>query len=192
MRYCGIDLGGVSSYVYITDELGRKCKAGVFATTQAGFRAALGASLRMGPLKIAIEAGNQTAWVYRYLQELGAEVVVVSPKQVKLIAQSRKKTDKVDARILCKLLRVDGLPQPVHMPGEAARSLRGLLTARRQLLAARTKLCNLVRGVLRQEGTRLPARRWAPRPAGCGSCTPASPRTTCCRSSVATTTASWR
>jgi len=44
------------------------------------------------------------------------------------------------------------------MPGAAARSLRGLLAARRQLIAARGKLSNIVRGMLRQEGIRLPPR----------------------------------
>jgi transposase len=44
------------------------------------------------------------------------------------------------------------------MPSAEARSLRGLLVARRQLLAARTKLCNVVRGMLRQEGIRLASR----------------------------------
>jgi transposase len=157
MRYCGIDLGGMSSYVYITDRLGRKLKCEPVPTTKDGFKRSLGPSLREG-LKIAIEAGNQTAWVYECLKELGAEVVVVHPKRVKLIAESRKKTDKVDAKILCELLRLDGLPQPVHMPGESARALRGLLVARQQLIAARTKLCNVVRGMLRQEGTRLKSR----------------------------------
>jgi transposase len=49
------------------------------------------------------------------------------------------------------------LPEPVHLPGKETRALRGLLVARRQLVAARTKLCNVVRGLLRQEGLRLPS-----------------------------------
>jgi transposase len=106
---------------------------------------------------VAIEAGNQTAWVYEALVAIGAKVTVVNPNKVKLIAESRRKTDKVDARILCELLRIDALPHPVHMPGRETRALRGLLVARRQLVAARTKLCNVVRGMLRQEGMRLPA-----------------------------------
>src|SRR5205085_764774 len=109
-------------------------------------------------LSIAIEAGNQTAWVYEELVKLGARVVVVNPNQVRLIAESRRKTDKVDAKILCELLRIGGLPCPVHMPAPQARELRGLLVARRQLVSARTKLCNVVRGMLRQTGVCLVAR----------------------------------
>lgn len=157
MNYCGIDLAGVSSYAYVTDEKGRKLWAGPLDTTRAAFER-LVKKFRRGGLSIAIEAGNQTAWVYESLMELGANVTVVNPTKVKLIAESRRKTDKIDAKILCELLRVDALPHPVHMPGPEARELRGLLAARRQLVSARAKLCNVVRGMLRQTGVRLPAR----------------------------------
>ena len=157
MNYCGIDLAGVSSYAYVTDEKGRKLWAGPVETERAAF-GRLVKKFRHGALSIAIEAGNQTAWVYEELVKLGATVTVVNPTKVKLIAESRRKTDKIDAKILCELLRLDGLPCPVHMPGPEARELRGLLVARRQLVSARTKLCNVVRGMLRQTGVRLPPR----------------------------------
>jgi transposase len=157
MNYCGIDLAGVSSYVYVTDERGKKLMAGEVATEKTAFQRRLKRFVR-GGLSIAIEAGNQTAWVYEALIEMGAKVTVVNPTKVKLIAESRRKTDKIDAKILCELLRLDGLPCPVHIPDRKTRALRGLLVARRQLVSARTKLCNVVRGMLRQEGIRLPAR----------------------------------
>jgi len=157
VNYCGIDLAGVSSYAYVTDEKSRKLAAGSLETTKAAFER-LVKKFGQDKLSIAIEAGNQTAWVYETLTQLGAKVTVVNPTKVKLIAESRRKTDKIDAKILCELLRLDGLPHPVHMPGPTARELRGLLVARRQLVSARSKLCNVVRGMLRQTGVRLPAR----------------------------------
>lgn len=155
MNYCGIDLAGVSSYVYVTDEKGRRLAAGAVETRKESLERRLKPFVR-GGLSIAIEAGNQTAWVHEVLVAMGAKVTVVNPGKVKAIAESRRKTDKIDARILCELLRVDGLPHPVHMPGRDTRALRGLLVARRQLIAARTKVSNVVRGMLRQEGVRLP------------------------------------
>jgi transposase len=157
VNYCGIDLAGVSSYAFITDEKGKKLWAGPIATEKAAFER-LVKKFQRGGLSIAIEAGNQTAWVHDELVKLGAQVTVVNPTKVKLIAESRRKTDKIDAKILCELLRLDALPHPVHMPGPQARELRGLLAARRQLVMARTKLCNVVRGMLRQTGVRLPVR----------------------------------
>lgn len=156
MNYCGLDIAGVSSYVFVTDAQGRKLSSGPVATTRAALEARLRPFLR-GGLAVAIEAGNQTAWIHEVLIALGAQVTVVNPNKVKLIAESRRKTDKIDAKLLCELLRLNGLPEPVHMPGRETRALRGLLVARRQLVAARTKVCNVVRGLLRQEGVRLPS-----------------------------------
>jgi len=156
MNYCGIDIGGTLSYIYLTDKEGRKKKAGYVDTSATALEEALKPFLRSG-LSVAIEAGNQTAWIHDKLKGLGAKVWVVNPAKVRLIAESRQKTDKVDAKVLCELLRIKGLPRPVHMPGRETRSLRGLLAARRQLVRARVKLNNVVRGLLRQEGIRLQA-----------------------------------
>jgi len=157
MHYCGLDIATKSSYMYVTDELGKKSTAGEISTSKQGLERRLRPYVRRG-LKVAIEAGNQTVWIYEVLVGMGAEVTVVNPAKVKAIAESRRKTDKIDAKILCDLLRLDGLPQPVHMPGRQTRELRGILVARRQLISARTKLCNVIRGMLRQEGIRLPMR----------------------------------
>ncbi|MFQ6099357.1 MAG: transposase [Armatimonadota bacterium] len=151
MNYCGIDVAMKSSYLYITDGQGRIRGKGELPTTAGDFRRALTRFVPEG-LKVAIEAGNQTAWIHDLLVDMGAEVIVVNPAKVRLIAESRRKTDKIDAKILCELLRMDGLPTPVHVPPRETRELRGLLVARRQLVTARTKLCNVVRGMLRQEG----------------------------------------
>lgn len=157
MFYCGLDVAMKSSYVYITDSQGRKKSRGEVASTRPGLTQRLRPYLR-GGLAVAFEAGNQSAWIHDLLVELGAQVTVVNPAKVKLIAESRQKTDKIDAKILCELLRLEGLPHPVHVPGVETRSLRGLLVARRQLVAARAKLSNVVRGMLCQEGIGLPTR----------------------------------
>ena len=157
MIYCGIDIASKSSYIYVTDAKGRKLVSGEVPTTKPTFENRLKRYVARG-LRIAIEVGNQTAWIYDALTEMGAKVTVVHPAKVKLIAESRRKTDKIDAKILCELLRIKALPHPVHMPGRKARALRGLLVARRQLVSARTKLCNVVRGMVRQAGILLPPR----------------------------------
>lgn len=155
MQYCGIDIAILSSYVYLSDAQGNKLLSKEVQTSRTALSMVLRPYVKKG-LKIAIEAGNQTQWIYDFLVSLGAEVEVVNPNKVKAIAESRRKTDKIDAKLLCELLRLNGLPQAVHMPSQASRELRGLLVGRRQLINARTKLCNVVRGMLRQEGILLP------------------------------------
>ena len=73
MNYCGIDLGGVSSYAFVTDEKGNKLWSGPIATEKVAFEH-LVKKFPGGGLSIAIEAGNQTAWVHEELVKLGAEV----------------------------------------------------------------------------------------------------------------------
>lgn len=123
MNYCGMDIAMKSGYIYITDSHGRKKTSGEIPTRAAVLRQRLQPYLR-GDLAVAIEAGNQTAWIYDLLVELGAEVTVVNPTKVKLIAESRRKTDKVDAKILCELLRLNGLPHPVHVPDKPTTTRR--------------------------------------------------------------------
>jgi len=97
--------------------------------------------------------------VHRDLQELGVrDVYVVNPNRMRMIAESRKKTDKVDARLLAQLFRLDGLPERVHMPSRLAAERRMLSKARNRLVETRTSLVNTVRGFLRGLGVVIPAR----------------------------------
>jgi transposase len=157
MYYCGVDVSMKSTHVYIEDEQGRRVKRTVVATTPTGIEDGLGRYVERG-LTVAIEAGGHTAWIADLLFELGAKVHIVHPVKVKWIADSKKKTDRIDAQLLAHLLRIGGLPEPVHLPSRKSRELRGLLLARRQLVRLRTKLVNVVRGLARQQRVTLPAR----------------------------------
>ena len=98
MVYCGLDVAMVSSYLHVSDEKGKRLVSGPVATQRQALRQRLGRFVPDG-LKVAIEAGNQTAWLYEALTGMGAKVTVVNPTKVKLIAESRRKTDKIDAKI---------------------------------------------------------------------------------------------
>src|SRR5262249_12044671 len=138
MHYCGLDVSRKSTHVCIEDAQGRRVKRTVVATTPGGLGEALERYAERG-LRVAVEAGNQTAWIVDLLRELGAKVHVVHPVKVKWIAESKKKTDRIDARLLAHLLRIDALPEPVHVPTPRSRELRALLVARRQLVQMRTR-----------------------------------------------------
>ena len=57
MNYCGIDIGGLSSYVYVSDAAGRKKWNGELKTSRAMLEAVLKRYVRSG-LKVAIEEGS--------------------------------------------------------------------------------------------------------------------------------------
>lgn len=158
MLYAGLDLASQEGFLYVVDRKGKKVVSGRVVMVRAALRRAVEPYLERG-IGVALEAGGSTRWVHDYLLELGArEVYVVNPNKLRLIAESRKKTDKVDAKLLAELYRLNGLPEPVHMPSPAAREMRTLIKARNGLLEARTKLSNTVRGFLRGQGVRLPLR----------------------------------
>jgi transposase len=66
-------------------------------TSTEGFAVGLGRWARRG-LKAAVEASGITPWICQLLKELGVKVVVVNPNRVRLIAESRKKADRVGCR----------------------------------------------------------------------------------------------
>ena len=56
---------------------------------------------------IAVETGMHSPWVGRLLSELGHEVIVAHPRNVRLIGESRRKDDRMDAQTLARLGRID-------------------------------------------------------------------------------------
>ena len=57
--------------------------------------------------RIALEIGTHSPWISRLLSELGHEVIVANARKVRLIGESRKKDDQLDAQTLARLARID-------------------------------------------------------------------------------------
>jgi transposase len=107
-------------------------------------------------LRVAMEAGGTSPWVSRLLGSLGHEVVVCSPRRVRLIAESKLKNDRVDAEVLARLVRLDPeFLKPIRHRSEEAQLLRGNLKVRSAMVEARTKWINTIRGLLRSFGYKV-------------------------------------
>src|SRR5438552_4726519 len=104
----------------------------------------------------ALETGMHSPWVSRLLSELGHEVIVAHARNVRLIGESRKKDDRLDARTLARLARID--PQllcPVKHRSAKAQADLTVIRARAGLVRARTALVNTARGLAKSYGERL-------------------------------------
>ena len=78
-------------------------------------------------------------------------------RQVRLIYESDRKNDKVDARTLARLARIDkDLLHPIRHRSEKAQVDLAMLRARDALVQVRTKLINCARGMVKSVGGRLP------------------------------------
>ncbi len=157
MFYIGSDVSEKSSYIYVTDGKGKKVESLEIPTDKDGYRQYFKKWVGK-QVKVAVEAGGHSRWIHDTLKKLGISVYVVNPNKVKLIAKNKKKTDKIDAAFLAKLLRMDELPERVYVAEGDSRELRDLLRSRYQLVTSTTCLTNHLRGMLRQEGIRLKAR----------------------------------
>ncbi len=87
-------------------------------TTKAGMTATFGS---LGRARIAIEVGTHSPWVSRLLGSLGHEVIVANQRQVKLIPESTRKDDRLDAQTLARLAGIDPqLLRPIQHRSEKA------------------------------------------------------------------------
>jgi transposase len=149
----GLDLGDRSSRYCILDESGERASQDQLATTKTGLNSLFG---KMAPCRIALEVGTHSPWVSRQLQAMGHEVIVANPRKVKLITQSVKKNDRMDAEQLARLARVDPkLLSPIQHRGAEAQADLAVVRGRMALVDARTELINSARGLAKPMGERL-------------------------------------
>jgi transposase len=149
----GLDLGDLTSRYCILDEAGEVVSEGQLPTTKAGLNSLFA---KMPSSRVALEVGTHSPWVSRHIASLEHEVIVANPHKVKLITQSVRKNDRIDARTLARLARVDPkLLSPIRHRGAEAQSDLAVIRARAELVEARTGLINCARGLAKPTGERL-------------------------------------
>ena len=149
----GLDLGDRSSWYCVLDEAGAIVLEQKLGTTPKAMKEVFGGMPRS---RIALETGMHSPWVSRALSELGHEVIVAHARNVRLIGESRKKDDRLDAQTLARLARID--PQllcPVKHRSAKAQADLTVIRARAGLVRARTALVNTARGLAKSYGERL-------------------------------------
>ena len=100
----GLDLGDRSSCYCVLDETGRIVMEQKVSTTPKALQMAFGAMPRS---RVALETGMHSPWISRLLSGLGHEVIVAHARNVRLIGESRRKDDRLDAQTLARLARID-------------------------------------------------------------------------------------
>jgi len=84
-------------------------------------------------------------------------VITANPRQLRLIYDNHRKSDRVDAEYLARVGRLDpALLKPIQHRAVETQAHRSLLRARDTLVRSRTQLVNCARGVVKSMGQRLP------------------------------------
>jgi len=104
-----------------------------------------------GKVRVGMEATGSFRWFRRWLSDLGHELWLGNPTQIRASAPRRQKTDKRDARQLLKLLLEERFPQ-VWLATVADEDLRQLLLHRCRLVRLRTKVRNQLDAIAKNEG----------------------------------------
>jgi len=151
----GLDLGDRNSWYCVLDEAGHIQVEQRVRTTAQALGEVFGAMPRS---RIALEIGTHSPWISRLLSALGHEVIVANARKVRLIGESRKKDDRLDAQTLARLARIDPeLLYPVKHRSAQAQADLMMIRARAGLVRARTGLVNTARGLAKSYGERLRA-----------------------------------
>ena len=150
----GLDLGDKMSHYCVLAGDGEKLYEGKVATNKQALAEVFGT---LSKCRIALEVGTHSPWVSRLLASQGHEVIVANARQVKLITQSSRKNDKLDAQTLARLARVDPqLLRPIQHRSEEAQQELMVIRVRAALVEARTALVNHARGLAKAVGERIP------------------------------------
>jgi transposase len=112
------------------------------------------------PARIGMEATGYTQWFERTLAELGHELWIGDPAQIRARAVRRQKTDTRDAEHLLDLLVTNRFPR-LWVPSPEERDLRQLLKHRDQLVRMRTSLKNQLHYLAMSQGVCRKHRLWS-------------------------------
>jgi transposase len=150
----GMDLGDLSHLVVVQDDAGNELDMAKVINTKKAighyFKDYAGAT-------VALEAGTHSPWISRLLSELGCTVYVGNPRKLRMIWDSKDKSDERDARMLAMVCRVEPkLLSPIKHRGRQAQTDLSLIRSREVLIKNRTSLINHARGLVKSFGERLP------------------------------------
>jgi transposase len=101
----------------------------------------------LGPFQAVVEATAAYEWFFLLIENLANRLVLAHPKKLRVIAESTRKSDKIDAEVLAVFLALDMIPQ-AYRPTPRIRQHRVLVRHRCWLQRRITSLKCKIRNVL--------------------------------------------
>lgn len=144
-RYVGLDLHTTEIQLHVTLADGSSLRPVRFVTSASNIEQLCS---ELSPQDaVAMEATTNAFTVARLLKPSSARILVSDQRKTRVIAEAKIKTDKIDARVLSELLRVDYLPE-VWLPDEQTEELRHLMSDRQSNVDRRTEVKNRIHAIL--------------------------------------------
>jgi transposase len=159
MLYVGVDVHWKKSSVCILNDQGRQIKA---QQIHGGWNSMLEALTQIQePFSLCFEASCGYGHLYEQITRhpKAQRVLVGHPGQMRLIYKTKKKSDRIDAAKIAKLLYLNAVPE-VHVPSQDMRSWRGMIEWRIKLLHKRVATKNQLRALFKNAGLQTPQALW--------------------------------
>jgi transposase len=150
--YLGIDVHKRYCVYSEIDAKGKVIRRGRFGNN-LGEVSDFGSGLKGGE-QVVLEPVLNYLWLLDQLESRVGSIHVATPHKVRVIAESKSKTDRYDSRVLAELLRTDFLPES-YIPSQQIRRLRGYIRRRFGLVKLAVMLKNRMRHLLFLEGVDL-------------------------------------
>jgi transposase len=147
MNYMGIDHHRQYSHITLLDEKGEKLKYGRVGNLRGELDNFLSG---IKGVKAVVEAGRSSYTMVDILDDMGIDVIIAHPKEVKAIAKAKIKTDKRDSYILAHLLRTDFIPE-VYKRSRENRESQRVLRQRAFYVGSTTRVKNRIHALLSQQ-----------------------------------------
>jgi transposase len=144
MNYVGIDLHKKTIVLCVMNQDRKVIHRQTFACCQIEQIRAFFVGL--GPFRATVEATASYEWLVERIEPLAEKVVLANPRKLRVIAESAKKTDKLDAQVLAEFLVRDMIPE-AYRPSPRQREHRALVRHRQYLKQCGTALKNKMRWI---------------------------------------------
>ena len=152
--YLGIDLHKRSSVWVLIDQHKKVLKELNVSCTPEGVSKALAMIPDKESIQAAVEPVCGWRWFSSMLEDEGIDVHIANPYKTRLIAESKLKNDRVDAKALAELLKADYLPLS-YKASEVINDARGIVRHRAYLVRVRTGVKNRIHGICARNGLHL-------------------------------------
>ena len=110
-------------------------------------------------VRLGMESSGHSRWFERLLHELGIELWIGDPAEIRSKRVRKQKTDRQDAQLLLRLMLENRFPR-IWVPDAENRDLRQLLWHRHRLVQMRTRVMNQLHVVPLNEGLRRKKALW--------------------------------
>ena len=145
MNFIGVDLHKKSITVCVMDQNRKVLARKTLACTQTKEIVEFFGPYR--PFQVVLEATASYPWFVELVEPLAEKVVLANPKKLRVIAESTKKTDRLDAQILAEFLVLDMILES-YQPTPRQRQHRALVRHRQYLQGRITSVRSKIRHIL--------------------------------------------